>query len=189
MGSVRFWRILALILIVIGCGTEPQPDRYLAPFDSGFRIKGVFIGSEDCAYCDPAVHTRVNDVFTELKNVSNACGVDFLALGVSIDTDLQKGISYLRRNVPSVNEIMVGNSWLNEGSRKYLFERHRTIPSTPQIILMIEYYDVLFQPMSVVDFHVTDSILFRFSGYPEITERISLDVVNQRFRSILNCRG
>jgi hypothetical protein len=173
---------------MIGCGAEPQQERYLAPFDSGFRIKGVFIGSEDCVYCDTVVHNRVNDVFATLHDVSTACGVDFLALGVSIDTDLQKGIRYLQKNVPTINEIMVGNSWLNEGSRKYLFERHRTIASTPQIILMIEYYDVLFQPMSVVDFHVTDSILFRFSGYPDITERMSIDVVKQQFRSVLNCR-
>lgn len=123
----------------------------------------VYIGSSRCPY------SNSNDLYSDTKEVrsivrerTQEIEYDFLSIGVSLDSNPQKGLKHLKRS-GSYDEVVSGNGWKNIGVLRYIWE---TIPgeaSIPQILI----YERMLSTDGVVKVK-DERILARLAGYSEI---------------------
>lgn len=149
------YRIASTILIfVLGfmvsyMGYLPQPevsvsvewasgDGYTPDNTIGDQteVTFVYIGSSSCDFSTrPPVKRAVRSLISRSHRLTVTDDIGFTAIGVSVDYDVESGISHLN-NVASFDEVLVGNSWANVGLEKYVWEEMPGPAVTPQIVII-----------------------------------------------------
>jgi len=92
-----------------------RPDLKI---DKEDEIVFVYIGSSGCGYCNTGEHyQRMKTMKYRLNGWATDRDMDFLAIGIAKDYNVQKGVGHLNKN-GKFDEIMAGNSWHGTGMLK-----------------------------------------------------------------------
>lgn len=103
------------------------------------EINLIYIGSSTCKFCkNKNLHNIVDSAKSIIYEKSKSLEIGFSAVGIAAELNPEKGIDHLK-DYGYFNEMIVGNSWNNNGTIKYMGEMGFE-SSTPQIILTYRTY-------------------------------------------------
>ncbi|WP_419941020.1 hypothetical protein [Candidatus Palauibacter sp.] len=117
--------------------SEPNDSPLDAPgaLVSGTEIAYVFVPSTTCAGInDPNLEDALRATRRYVGEYARGHGYGFATVGVSIDTDLDRGKELLERFGP-FDEIHVGRGYLNAAAQRYM----RTfvgVEAVPQVVIL-----------------------------------------------------
>lgn len=141
-----------------------------APLDESIQkdVRLVFFGSPACA---ASTADRTAEVVGELKRTLNSELNDdeytVSALGVSIESDVDKGYTFLP-SFKVFDELITGNGWLNSGAVEYFWRQELTEPAVPQVLVLYREVQREGRFINVSE----DSLLFKSLGIDELRRRL-----------------
>jgi|GEM_PF-1811820 len=128
--------ILLIYVTLFLSGMELPESKQIQQYE--VEIALIFFGSSTCqASNDPSIP----GVFEKLKNRLNKYASDnelnFKSIGISIDQNINKGVSYLNK-IDTFDEISVGPN-RNIASQEYVYKN--SIIVSPQILVVVRYFN------------------------------------------------
>ncbi len=132
---------------VVRYGVVPHPtvqlrwgpvwERPSGPPITDRQLALIYIGSSTCgAARRPEVARAVRTAVEHLSREALRLEIDFGALGVARDYDLQSGIEHLEA-FGVFDELLVGNGQYNTGVLRWVYQKVPGNASTPQIVLIL----------------------------------------------------
>ena len=137
----EWWMPLAALVAFVGVGfgasvARSQPGPRYADTTSGGERQLVFIGSSSCGYANapemPALFEQIRRI---VERSAVADGRRFVTVGIARDTDVGAGLAHLKK-FGQFDELLVGRSWVNTGTLKYVFGVMRGTAATPQVLVV-----------------------------------------------------
>lgn len=102
----------------------------------GTELALVYIGSSTCVWCQSEeLPGYIDNIRMSLAERASQLRSGFVAIGVSVDTDVERGLRHLREIGP-FHEVSTGRRWLNIGALKYVWNEYRGRLATPQILVI-----------------------------------------------------
>ena len=99
--------------------------------DGGRDIVLVYFGASWCYPCqDPAVKTALEEAKVMLAERAEQQGSTFVAIGVALDQDLERGLAFLDE-AGRFDEISIGRHYLNSLSLAHEWRAERREDATP----------------------------------------------------------
>lgn len=133
-------------------------------FSGGDYLRYVFIGSYTCPFSNSdRTHDVVNDLKETLSKAAQESFVNFIATGISVDTDPNLALRYLSNTFP-YNELLIGNSVYNLGSIVY----GSGAPSTPTVLIFHENHNTDLTGINFDRFDQSQQLLHSAVGVFEI---------------------
>ena len=171
--SLRLFAFLILLFLLglsyTNRGTELKTKEssdidWSEDAQGGKYIRLIFIGSSECGFSNTKkTHDSVLLIKERLKDFSNKEGYGFISTGISDDVDASKGIEYLNKTGP-YDEIIAGARLYNLGIQYYVWDRSLGSPSTPQIIISMNSYNVSLESNRISDITRDEKVLRRAKG-------------------------
>lgn len=125
-----------------------QPDNVT---DRATELVAVLVTSSDCGFCAlDSTKSMMGQTIDRLHLKADSMGVGFMTIGVALDWVPEYGIKHLNE-VSSFDEIVTGNSWLNTGGLKYIFDDMPGTPMVPQLVLTKRIYDANIDSLGMID--------------------------------------
>jgi hypothetical protein len=116
-----------------------QPVRRTNPFVSGQYLVAYVLMSSECGWCkDPTTEDAVRAIRDSLAHAYNGRFARVSVIGISIDSDVNAGVSYLEQlgGAKSFDQISVGGVWLNELVQSLVWKDGAGKAAAPQVILV-----------------------------------------------------
>lgn len=114
----------------------------LTDLEGGRHLQFVYVGSSTCNYSNsPKNHENVKNIKKSIRNYSRENELNFIATGVSMDSDPIEGVDYLENTSP-YDEIISGARWYNTGISEYVYENIDSESSTPLVLIIKTLYEI-----------------------------------------------
>ena len=127
----------AVLLAVLPTLVSAQEPEYEPRHDnpSGEELVLAFVSSTWCVgNRAPGLHEAIEQAKLTMSQRAVVEGIDFRAIGVSLDWPADSGIAYLKE-FGEFDEMVVGSNWWNMGAQALIWEDEQTNPSIPQVII------------------------------------------------------
>lgn len=126
-------------LIDLFTSNEFKYELQSIPQKNTNEIGLYFIGSSDCRFSnDIEMYESVDEIKYLLSIKAQELRMNFNAVGISTDFEVQDGILYLSK-FGNFNQISVGNGWNNLAIQKYITEFNLET-STPILLITKKVY-------------------------------------------------
>jgi hypothetical protein len=123
--------------------SQSNPEEYVprGSIDHIEELVFVYISAEWCGFCsEPESVESVKSLKTMVKSKADSLGIGFLAIGISLDWEVDTGYQHLKK-FGAFDEISVGSNWFGIGGLKYLFDDIPGRQGIPQILITKRIYD------------------------------------------------
>ncbi|MEZ4698430.1 MAG: hypothetical protein R2832_18575, partial [Rhodothermales bacterium] len=125
--------------------------RKASAADSSAQIVMVYFGSSNCSFCAADSLPRiVQDVAAKLRSEAAERDLSFNAIGVSLDSSVDKGLKHLR-TVASFDEISIGSRWGNTLAFKYIWDELPGRAATPEVVVLFRQREITDSGYSLVE--------------------------------------
>jgi hypothetical protein len=96
----------------------------------------IYFGASTCGPCvDPEFKAALRRLKTVVADIARSEHRTFRSIGVSIDWELELGLSFLNDSGPW-NEVIVGNNWYNSAAIEHFWNQQDSMPALPQVLLL-----------------------------------------------------
>lgn len=186
--------VIAFLLFIIGFiyayegnTTKLEPINYesdIKEIRSSNFIRFVYIGSDDCGFCNEDTHNKIKFLKEALREFSQNNEYKFISTGVAVDTYARNGIEYLNKTTP-YDEIVSGASWFNLGLNHYIWNHSaNSKPAVPQVIITYVEFNVSSNNLGgILGIEKNEKILKRYVGVLEL-ENLNKIVRNESDEAI-----
>lgn len=106
----------------------------------------IYLADSRCPFCqNEEIINQIRGIDAELNEISKKMGFGYKKIGISIDWNVNEGLSYLR-NIIEFDELIVGGGWSNMGVLRYVYDDFQTQAATPQLIITFRNYNRIITP-------------------------------------------